>query len=488
VAISDFEIDNGIVTYRDAASAGVTGLNIEKLSLREKALGSDMRVEFRGSVGDVAIAVTGQLGSFESLLAQSSPYSIDLGGEVEGVKFAVTTKVKAQAQRYTLDDLKLVLGANAVNGTFALDASGARPKLVFDVEAPTLALSAVPVPAVPAAASTAPAAPKSGRNYLIPDTPVSFAPLRWIDAEGKLAIGKLLAASGRQYDNVRMQFALHDGRLDLRNFSLGAFGGVLTGSIVVDASRADATALSVNVDGKGLSLGALLAAAGQPREVRGGKSELAADLAMRGNSPHAWAASATGNVRLVSGPATLVNSKLAAASWDKLNDAINPFRTRDPATELVCAVVRFPINNGIAKVDHSIAMETSKLGVTASGTLDFRNETLDFTFQPKVKKGISIDFAGFSDLVHVTGPFSSPQLAMNVAGSAKVIASVGAAISTGGLSAVAQGLFSWAEGNGPGPCQVALGAAAPAPAQKQGSRDVPAGNELGKALNKLFGR
>jgi uncharacterized protein involved in outer membrane biogenesis len=489
VAISDFEIDNGIVTYRDAASAGVTGLNIEKLSLREKALGSDMRVEFRGSVGDVAIAVTGQLGSFESLLAQSSPYSIDLGGEVEGVKFAVTTKVKAQAQRYTLDDLKLVLGANAVNGTFALDASGARPKLVFDVEAPTLALSAVPVPAVPAAASTAPAAPKSGRNYLIPDTPVSFAPLRWIDAEGKLAIGKLLAASGRQYDNVRMQFALHDGRLDLRNFSLGAFGGVLTGSIVVDASRADATALSVNVDGKGLSLGALLAAAGQPREVRGGKSELAADLAMRGNSPHAWAASATGNVRLVSGPATLVNSKLAAASWDKLNDAINPFRTRDPATELVCAVVRFPINNGIAKVDHSIAMETSKLGVTASGTLDFRNETLDFTFQPKVKKGISIDFAGFSDLVHVTGPFSSPQLAMNVAGSAKVIASVGAAISTGGLSAVAQGLFSWAEGNGPGPCQVALGAAAaPASAQKQNSREVPAGNDLGKALNKLFGK
>jgi hypothetical protein len=193
----------------------------------------------------------------------------------------------------------------------------------------------------------------------------------------------------------------------------------------------------------------------------------------------------------VSGPATLVNSKTvaAAAAWDKLNDAINPFRTRDPATELICAVVRFPVANGIAKVDRSIAMETNKVGVSASGTLDFRNETLDFTFQPKVKKGISIDFAGFADLVHVTGPFSSPQLAMNVAGSAKVIASVGAAISTGGLSAVAQGLFSWAEGSGPGPCQIALGAsAATAPAQKQGSRDVPVANDLGKALNKLFGK
>ena len=47
-------------------------------------------------------------------------------------------------------------------------------------------------------------------------------------------------------------------------------------------------------------------------------------------------------------------------------------------------------------------METDKLGVSASGTLDFRNETLDFQFNPKVRKGISIDIAGIADLVRVT--------------------------------------------------------------------------------------
>ena len=186
-----------------------------------------------------------------------------------------------------------------------------------------------------------------------------------------------------------------------------------------------------------------------------------------------------------------VNSKIdAAAAWDKINEAVNPFRTRDPSTELMCAVVRLPLSNGIAKVDRSIAMETSKLGVTASGTLDFRNETLDFTFQPKVRKGISIDFAGFADLVRVTGPFASPHLAVDVAGSAKVIASVGAAIGTGGLSAVGQTLFTWAEGSGPGPCQIALGAAAPAQASApaKGAEPIPGAAGLGKALGKLFGR
>ena len=102
-------------------------------------------------------------------------------------------------------------------------------------------------------------------------------------------------------------------------------------------------------------------------------------------------------------------------------------------------------------------METSKIGVSATGTLDFRNETLDLMFLPKVSKGISIDFAGFSDLVRLQGPFASPQIVVDVAGSAKVIASIGAAVGTGGISAVGQALLSWADGNGPGPCEVARG-------------------------------
>ncbi|MCC6193615.1 MAG: AsmA family protein, partial [Burkholderiales bacterium] len=332
----------------------------------------------------------------------------------------------------------------------------------------------------------------AARDYVFPETPVSFAPLRWADADAKIAIAKLTLRDGHTYDNLRLRFTIDNGRLNLSDFAVTAFGGTLGGTVVVDAGKPDATSIALRIDGKGLSLGELLAAAGQPRQVRGGSTDVALNLALRGNSPHAWASSASGSVRAVSGPATLLNSKLEmVGAWDKIGEAVNPFRTRDPSTELVCLVVRFPVSNGIARVDHGIALETSKLGVSASGTLDFRNETLDFTFQPKVKKGISIDFAGLTDLVRVTGPFTSPRMAVDAAGSAKVIASVGAAISTSGLSAVAQGLLSWADGSGPGPCQIALGAA---PAQaKTGGATVKAPvtaitNEVGKALGKLFGR
>jgi AsmA family protein len=492
IAVGEVTINEGVFTYQDGPKAAVLRVVVDKLATRSRPLASDVGLEFRGSVGDVPVAVEGTVGSFETLMARTSAYPIDVKGQVAGQPFALATRIKADPPRYVFDDLKLALGANAMQGSFSADMGGPRPKVMFDLAAPALALSAIPVPAIPAQA-TPPA--NAARHYLIPDTAVTFAPLRWVDADGKLAIGKLTLASGKTFGDIKLAFTNTDARFDMPQFSAGAFGGTLDGSAKIDATRSDMPTINVKLAGRGLTLGALLAAAGHPREVRGGSTDLAIDLAMRGDSPHEWASTATGNVRLVSGKATLVNTKVdPAVMLDKLNEAINPFRSLDASTELVCAVVRFPITNGVAHVERSIAMETSKLGVSASGTLDFRNETLDFQFNPKVRKGISIDIAGLNlaDLVRVTGPFASPHVAIDAAGSVKIIASVGAAIGTSGLSAVAQQLLSWADGSGPGPCQVALEGGTSRAAQTAGASNaqpaVPIASDIGKALGKLFGR
>jgi uncharacterized protein involved in outer membrane biogenesis len=489
VAIGDVTIVDGVFTYQDGPKATPSRLAVKRLVLRPRALRSGVDVDFDGAFGDVPVAVEGTVGPFEALFARTEAYPVDVKGRLAGESFAVATKIKAEPPRYVLEDLKLALGANAIEGSFAAETGGARPKLVFDLKAPALALKSLPGPAV---AAPAPPAKPAGA-WMIPDAPVSFAPLRLVDADGKLAIGNLTLADGQALRDVRLVFTIADAKLAVSSFSLGAFGGTISGHASVDASRSDvAPALVVHVDGNGLSLGDLLAATGRPREVRGGTTQLNIDLAMRGNSPHEWASTATGNVRAVAGKATLVNSRVdPAVLLDRLNAAINPFRTRDPSTELVCAVARFPVANGIARVDRGIAVETDKIGVSASGTLDFRNETLDFQFNPKVRKGISIDLGSIADLVRVTGPFASPQIGIDPAGSAKVIASVGAAISSGGLSAVAQGLLSWADGSGPGPCKIALegaraGADAPKASAPPGQPEIV--NEVGKALGKLFGR
>ena len=493
LGVASLEIVRGKLTYRDGATGGVTPIAVDRFSLRARSATAPIAVEFSGRIDDVPVAVEGTLGPLEALLQQRWPYAVELKGQVAGQKTAIATRITAAGARYQLDDLKVSLGANALTGTFAVLTGGAHPKLEFDLTGPALAFNALPVPvSVPAAASPA-AAPKGGRAYLFSDAPINFSALRLVDAQGALAVGRFTLPNGRALQDLKVALVLDDGRLQVSRFSLALMGGTMSGSAAIDAAAADRVSATLTATGKGLALGDILAVAGERRDVRGGKTDVTAELAMRGASLHAWASTASGNVRAVVGPATLANTKLDLdQALDKLTQAVNPFRETDPSTELECAVVRLPLANGVAHVDRSIAMETKKLGVSASGTLDFRNETLDFTFKPQVRKGISIAIPNLADLVRLSGPFQSPQVKVDAMGSAMAIASIGAAIGTGGLSALGQTLYSWSEGSGPGPCQVALGATAARGTSadsgtQPGTKRSPI-DEIGRAVGKLFGK
>jgi uncharacterized protein involved in outer membrane biogenesis len=495
-AAGNVAITNGSLTYRDGASGSVTRVAIDRLFVRARDPATPIVAEFRGRIGDIPVALEGTLGPAEALLAQRWPYPVSLQGEVAGQKTSISTKLKAEGERYSLDDLALKFGADALTGAFAVVTGGPRPRLEFDLTGPALALNALPVPLPVTAPNAAATAAKAAQHYLIPDTPVDFAPLHLVDARGRLAVERLRLPDGRQLDHLRVEFTLDSGKLAMPSFSLATMGGTLSGALTIDAGTAGTETLTVRMEGKGLALDAILAAVGHPRQVRGGKTDVNATLAMRGASPHAWAASATGSVRAVVGPATLANTKAESSStFDKLGEALNPFRTMDASTELKCAVVRLPLANGVAKVDRTIAMETAKVGVGASGTLDFRNETLDFTFQPTVRKDIPIDLGSLADFVRVSGPFASPQIKIDPVGSAKALATIGAAVGTSGVSLLGQALFSWAEGKGAGPCEIALGAAAPSAAASGTAAKAEGGtpsnslaNEIGKAVGKLLGK
>jgi hypothetical protein len=104
-------------------------------------------------------------------------------------------------------------------------------------------------------------------------------------------------------------------------------------------------------------------------------------------------------VRIVVGPATIANTKLdVELPLSRLAQAINPFRAVEPTTELRCAVVRLPLHDGVARIDRTLAAETKELGIAASGTLDFRNETVDLAFTPRARQGIPVDLAQIAEL------------------------------------------------------------------------------------------
>ena len=215
---------------------------------------------------------------------------------------------------------------------------------------------------------------------------------------------------------------------------------------------------------------------------------------MRGNSPHQWMSGIGGRAQAVVGPATLVNTKLdPGLTFDRLAEAVNPFRAVKPSTELTARWSGCRSSGGVAQVDRSIALETKEIDVSMSGTLDFRNETLDLSIRPRVRQGIPIEIPQIAELVRFTGPFAAPTVSVDAVASATAIARVGAAIGTGGLSVLGRNAPCAGRAPARGACEVALGktgsattSAAAAPAKSSASSNPIEG--IGNALKGLFQR
>jgi hypothetical protein len=483
LAFGDLSISNGTMTYRDGATGKVTNIAIETLSLHARDPQSPISAQFRGKVDDIAVSVEGDLGPLDALLQRRWPYPVTLQGEVNGQKASVKTKMSIEGGRIGLDAMTLQTGASTITGDAAIVQQAPRNKLTFRLAAPSFALA--DLPPAGAAARAVVAAHAAAATYGLGNEPIPVALLRGIDAEGDISVGELALAGGTRLSHLLLQIKLQDGRLDLPALQASAFGGTATANLSLDAAHQPAPALAVHAQMKGMDLGALLAAIGTRREVRGGKTDVRIDIAATGSTPRQWESTMTGTVTALVGPATLVNTRIDLDSpLNKLGAAINPFHNVDPSTELQCAVIRLPLQNGVAEIERSIGVETQKFGASASGKLDFRTQTLDLAIRPQIRQGVPLDIPQVADLVRFRGPFTSPAVAIDSVATAATIARISAAAYTGGLSILGESLLSRA---GAGPCEVALGRTSGV-AQVAGGAVGTVVEDLGKALGRAFHR
>ena len=486
--VANLSVDNGTLTYRDGVTGHTTRVTIERLTARSRGGDAPVEAEFRGKVDDVPVALAGNLGPVDALRAGRWPYPVAAKGEIGGKSAKVSTKIGMEGDVVRLDDIDFTLGAFAAKGQVTQTAKGGHRTYAFNLTISAISLADLPLPV--ASTNAAPPAKPVPSRMIFSEETWSLDALKNFDAEGRVSIAGLALDKGVKLTDVSAALALHNGKLDVTEIRSQLFDGTLRGRFSLDATHGSPT-LTLKLDGDNLALAPILQAAGTRRQMRGGKTTFAIDVAARGASPHAWASSASGIVVATVGPTTLVNTKLDLDNaLDKLVQAVNPFRERDPATELQCAVIRLPLVDGIAHVDRSIAMETPKLRVSASGTLNFKTETLDLALRPRIKEGIPIDIPQFSELVRFTGPFAHPGVSIDAVASAAAVAKIGAAIGTSGLSILGTSLLQQATDGGDA-CAIALGRA-PAERPRAGttSRQPAAqpSDGIGTALGKLFGR
>lgn len=192
---------------------------------------------------------------------------------------------------------------------------------------------------------------------------------------------------------------------------------------------------------------------------QGGVIEADISLKGLGSSLAELLRTGTGSIELGVYRSGIENDALEAVGADLLSNIValvNPESGRDDFVAVECGVIHFDIENGIATTRNGLALKTDRVTVLGSGEITFPNEEIKLVIAPKPRHGIGISATTVAKMIRVGGTLTQPEIEADPTGFFKSGAAIGAAIFSGGLSLVAQGLLDRVRANSE-VCKIAQG-------------------------------
>jgi len=256
------------------------------------------------------------------------------------------------------------------------------------------------------------------------------------------------------FSDFEMNLTGEQGQLQLKPFGASLGGGGFTGSASIKRAKAGVQAeLAFGLEGVDLEAFGVV-----PQEqLSGGKTQLLLDVSALGSSTAELAASLNGKLHLLVRDAVVQNDSFELIGSDLLLETLNklnPFAKSDPTTKLHCALVHFDIKDGLMKSDKALVVETEKMEIVGDGSINLEDETLGILITPNAKQTVGLNVGSVVKFMKLGGTLASPSPAVDAGGLLKSGASIGAALSTGGVSLLAENLVNKvAKGNA---CSAAL--------------------------------
>jgi hypothetical protein len=120
--------------------------------------------------------------------------------------------------------------------------------------------------------------------------------------------------------------------------------------------------------------------------------------------------------------------------------AINPLTSYDDLVDVECGVLHFSVENGVATSGRGLALKLSDLTLLGGGIVQLDSEEIHFVISTKARKGLGINTNTLAKMVRIGGTINSPAITTDVGGLLETGVAIGAALASGGLSLIAQGL------------------------------------------------
>ena len=345
--------------------------------------------------------------------------------------FAAT--ISGTPDSFKMQQLTGHFGKTDFSGSVALDLS-AKPDLDIRLQSSFLDLTPLTDTVAGVQPTTTPIKP-DGRS--VPNIALPMDLLNKIDAQASIQSAKANFFD-QTYDQLRLNGTLKNGRLTLDPLAFGSAAGNLTiqGSIGPDLSSPNVRLVA---NGDHIRLGVV---PGINRTAAASLYKVKIDVAATGTNLRDLAATLNGQVRFIGEGGRIPNSRMNALTSDFLSEllrTLNPLSKRQPFTDVVCQAYLFDATAGVLKTDPVIVIRTADLDIISNGSVDLRNEAIDFNFKTSARGGLGFS-AGelLNAYVKVSGTLSKPYLTVDPKGT---LVNGGAAFATGGLSILATTLW-----------------------------------------------
>ncbi|MEQ8333300.1 AsmA family protein [Nisaea sp.] len=462
----------------DAAGAGPDErVEIDSLSLTAESMSNPISGKIAGRFGDKELDIAGQFPSIKALVEKEQALPFDFNGMAAGEKVAVKgllTLVQAD-DRFTsfkLSDLDARIGKSDLTGSIKLSMEGERPKGTVDLASTYLDLE----PYLDDGDTAAPADPAKKVKADAPsdealDRPFALEALDSADGTLNLTAGEL-RLPGLVVTNLKLNAALQDKVLSVYP-SEGIFNeGLVKLEAKVDGSRMPLTDFTLDSTWTGAHFGNLLRKYFETDIFRGYGST-SATLTASGSTPREAMDTVNGHVALYVTEGTITNTYWELIAADLVTSLLPSIgKTADKEAKLNCMATRFDITDGMAK-STVFLVDSARVTVGGAGTVDLRDEKVDFLLQPKPK---DFAFLSLATPIRISGPLADPSFRPDAAGAAKSIVLGVGAVALTAVNPLALVLPLMSSGETEDPCPAAL-----ALAEGKSPEEAAA---IGKAANK----
>jgi len=448
ISVNNINIENGYVQYFDAQNKKTEKLDISSLSINMDSLDSPINADINVNYNNQPITAKLELGSFNTFFAKASAFPIKINAQAYGIntqghgtisnltyipdfdfniniynpagnlnipETTLETNLSGNLNKISATIKTLNIVNNMITGTISADISKNIPNITADLQSSKIDLrslqSTQPLALDFNIISTANAA-----EY-VPATPIPYDILKTVNGNITLNIKELIINDAVSANNILLKSSLNNGILSLKPLTLN-FGN---GNIELDTTlNSQNKTLSITLNSKDILLQDLhkefiVNQTGDFGIAEGGKTTIHADLTSKGNTYRQLVQNLNGDFIFVVSNSNVQTGSLHFLTDTFIEQLLNTLKidkNKSTNINMQCAVIRSNLGQGKADFPQSIAIQSDKLTLSSTGTLNLINDKIDFSLAPAFNFDSGIAQT-LSSLIKIEGTVQQPKIKLD---------------------------------------------------------------------------